>query len=137
MSPTILPATMVSAREFSTEAVESVHIPAGRFTGGIEPLQSVGGPVLVGPDPAHAIVLAGTHGNHLRHGIDPEELGADLVHFPEFRLDMLFTQMANIQPQVIAVRALDALALADVVGSSSAKRRRGKPVPACPVHRCA
>ena len=89
----------------AAQAVESVHVPARRFAGRIEALETVGGSVLVGANPAHAVMLGRPHRDHLGDRVDVQELVADFLHFPELGLDMLRAEMADIEPQVRAVWA--------------------------------
>ncbi len=93
----------------AAEAVEAVHIPAGGLSGGKKPFQAVGRPVLVGPDPAHGVVLGRADRDQLGDRVDAQEVIADLFHFPELGLDVLGAQVPDIQPEMVAVRAFHAV----------------------------
>jgi hypothetical protein len=79
------------------------------------PLMPYAWPSLFGAHAAHAVVLGGPHGNELVDGIHAEEAGADLVHLAQLAGDVLFAQVADVEPEVLAIGALDALAQAHVV----------------------
>jgi len=54
--------------------------------------------------------------NQLGNGIDAQEMVADFFHLSEFGLNMFFTQVADVQPEVIAIRAFDSEPLLNMMG---------------------
>ncbi len=100
----------------SAQPVEAVHIPARGLTSREKPFEPIGGTILVGPNSCHGVMLGRPHRNQLGDGIDTQKIIADLFHFPELGLDVMFTQVADIQPEVIAVGAFHPKPLANMMG---------------------
>ena len=70
--------------------------------------------VLVDAHAAHAVVVRGPHGNKLVDGVNTQKVRGNVVHFTQICGDVLFAQVADIEPQVLAVGALHAKAFAHV-----------------------
>ena len=93
-----------------------MHVPAGGLAGGEEALQAVGRAVLIGAHAAHGIVLGRAHRDELVHRVDAEERLADLVHLAQLVPDVLLAEVADVEPEVVAVGRRHAEALAHVLG---------------------
>src|SRR5262245_33613355 len=98
----------------ASQAVEAVHVPAGRLAGREEALE---GRALAGGRRAHAthgVVLRGPDGDPFLGRVDAEEIVADLVHLAEIVLDVLLAQQRDVEPEMLAEAVLGGLALGDV-----------------------
>ena len=110
----------------STQSIQPVHIPTSCLAGGKESLETISRAIFVGPNSCHGVMLGRTYRNQLGDGVDPEEIIADLFNFSQLGLDVVFTQVADVQPEMIAVRAFHAQPLANVMGHPS-----GDHIPGC------
>ena len=93
-----------------------MHIPAGGLTRGKEPLQSIGSPIFVGPNPCHGVVLGRTDRDKLGDRVYAQKIVTNFFHFPEFGLNVFCSQVADIKPKMFAIGARHTVALADVMG---------------------
>ena len=92
-----------------------MQVPAGGFARAEQALQAIGSAGLVGAHAAHGIVLGGPHGDKLVQRIDAQKVLADLVHLAQLGADVLLAKVPDVQPQVLAVGTLHALAGAHVL----------------------
>ena len=97
----------------TTQAVETVHIPAGAFAGGEQALQLTAFARVVGADTTHRVVLSRTHRDPFLHRVNTQEVVADFIHFTEVVLNVVFAQQGDVQPDVFTEAALHTLALSD------------------------
>ena len=92
-----------------------MHIPAGRFTRGKQPLQCRAVSLLVGSYTTHGIMLCRAYGNQFVCGVDAKEIVAYLFDFPQFCVDMLSPQQPDIQPQMLAETASGGMPRGDML----------------------
>ena len=73
----------------AAQAIESVHVPAGRLAGGKQSLERRTLAGVIGAHAAHGVVLRGPHRDHLVDRIDAEEVFADLLDLAQIGFDVL------------------------------------------------
>ena len=99
----------------AAEPVEAVHVPARGLAGGEQALERRALAGVVGAHAAHRVVLRRAHRDHVLRRVDAEEVVADLVDLAQVVLDVVLAEQRDVEPEVVAEAALDALALRDVL----------------------
>src|SRR5690606_14295222 len=91
------------------KAVRAVHGHAGGFSGGVES-GYVGFSLYIGVDAAHGVVLGWRDGNRFVNRIHVHEIFGEFTDLWKFFIDLFFTQVANVQVDVVSVRSFKAAA---------------------------
>ena len=99
----------------ATQPVETMEIPTGRLAAGEQPGEPGGLAAGVGADAAHRVMLGRAHRNQVTRRVDAQEVLADFLHLAQATVDVGLAEQGDIQPQVLAEAALDAVAGADVL----------------------
>jgi hypothetical protein len=114
VSPTIMPATTVSATELPPRRLKPCMSQQAASPAANRPF-SVGTGRGVGAHAAHRVVLRRAHRDPVARRVDAQEVLADLLHLAQVLLDVVRAELGDVQPQVFAEAALHALALGDVL----------------------
>ena len=99
----------------AAQAVEAMHVPAGRFARREQTLQ---GRALAGRRGAHAthgVVLGGAHRDPLLDRVYAKKVMADLVDLAQVVLDVVLPQQGDVEPEVLTEAVLGPLALGQML----------------------
>ena len=89
-----------------------MHVPTGRFAGCEQPGHVVGLAILVDAYAAHRIMLRRAYRYQVVHRVETDEIAADVVNLSQLGCQVFLAKVANVEPQVRAVRRFDAVTIA-------------------------
>jgi hypothetical protein len=101
------------AQRVGAEPVGAIDADVGDLAAGVEPPER-GGTVDVDVHPAHHVVLDRPDRDRVGDDVDPDVVAAELAHEGQLAVDHRLAQVADVQVHVVAVLALEAVALLEL-----------------------